>query len=424
MDDVVILGGGQAGAQVAFSLRDLGFDGPITIVSEEDRYPYQRPPLSKEYLKPGADPSLLTLREPEFYEQNGIDVLVGERVIGATMGDAGGELQGATGRRIRFDRLAIATGVEPRRLDVPGSGAEGVVYLRTADDADRLKAEIHGRGAGDGHVVIVGAGFVGLEFAAACRARDLSVTVIEAADRVLARGLGEVMSEAVANAHRERGTEILLDTNVVFVESDGGRVSSVTTSDGRTIAADLVVVGIGGLPRVAIAEHVGVETNNGIVVDEHCRTRVPGVVAAGDCAVMPVPWSDCPVRLESVPNALEQGRIAAGSLLGMELPYEATPWFWSDQGDLKLQMAGWTAGHDQVVVRGDRRSERFSALYYRRGALVSVEALNSPADFNAVKKALGAGISIPPDVARDAERPLRQVLAEIAGADSRENRSR
>lgn len=414
MSGVVIVGGGQAGAQVAFSLRDLGYPDSVTIVSDEDRSPYQRPPLSKGYLADDADPAALEFRDPDFYEHADIRLVLGEAVTAVTLEGDAGRVGTSSGRELPFDRLVIATGVQARRLDLDGADAAGVLSLRDVADADALRTELRRLEVTGGNVVLAGAGFIGLEIAAACRKRGLDVTVVEMAPRVLPRGIDETMSQAVAAAHGRRGIRLVLGAGVAHIRTVAGRVSSVVTSDGRDLPCDLLIVGIGAVPRVAVAELAGVPVADGIVVDQFCRTAVPRVLAAGDCATMTFPWSAKPIRLESVANAVEHGRIAAGSIMGCETAYAMPPWFWSDQGDVRLQMAGWTTGADDLVVRGDEASEKFSVLHYREGHLVGIEAMNSPSDFNAVRKALAASLSIDPDRARDAHSPLRDAIAPVA----------
>lgn len=412
MKSAVVIGGGQAGAQIALTLRELGFRGTVTLIGAEPHQPYQRPPLSKAYLNGESDQSSLELRSAEFYRDLGIDVVAGERVVSVIASDGHGSVTTDAGRSLLHDGLALATGVRARRLDVPGAEATGVHYLRTLEDAAELRAALARAEQMRHAVVVIGAGFIGLEIAAACTQRGIDVTVVEAADRVLARAVGLDMSRIVADAHRHRGVRILLESSVAEVLMDADRrATGIRTGDGLIIECGLVVVGIGSSPRIELAEELGLACRSGIIVNSVCQTSQPGIVAAGDCAVFHPSWSVRPVRLESVPNAIEQGRIAASTLLGMEAAEQGAPWFWSDQGDLKLQIAGWTADFDECVIRQGARPDRASAVYFTQGRLMGIEALNSPHDFNAVKRALSAGRSMPADQVADSSVPLKELLA-------------
>jgi 3-phenylpropionate/trans-cinnamate dioxygenase ferredoxin reductase subunit len=409
----LIVGASQAGLQLAVSLRDLGYDGPVTLVGEEEHPPYQRPPLSKTFLTGEQDAEALALRAPGFYREAGIDLLCGERVTHVALSPSGppgsGVATTAAGRTLAFDRLALTVGASPARLPVPTAGLDGILYLREIGDASRLRAQLEE--ARD--VVIVGGGFIGLETAAAARTLGKSVTVVEAADRLISRAVAPVVSEFYRRAHTERGTAVLLSAEVAAFSGRDGRVRGVELRDGRRLPADLVLVGIGAVPRTELAEQLGLHCAGGIVVDGHARTSEPSVVAAGDCTVLPNPLNGTGrVRLESVQNAIAQARVAAASLLGR---YDATttvPWFWSDQGDLKLQIAGLSTGYEECVVRGEPESERFSVLYYRDGRLLAVDAVNRPADYMAVRRALASGATIRPGAAADESVPLKSLIVD------------
>ena len=409
----LIVGASQAGLQLAVSLRQSGDTAPITLVGAEGRPPYQRPPLSKEFLTGGADLDTLALRTPAFYADSGISLVCGERITGLALRGHGPDGVAGTslGRELPFDRLALTVGARPRRLTLPGAGLDGICYLRDHGDATELRRRL----AAAAHVVVVGGGFVGLETAAAARAvGPASVTVVEAADRLMARAVAPVVSEFYHRAHLGRGTAIRLAAAVSGFEGAHGRVTGVLLADGSRLAADLVLVGVGVVPRTELAEQLGLECDGGIVVDTHARTSTPSVVAAGDCTVRPDPTTGRGrVRLESVQNAVAQAQVAAATLLGLEpepAAAGAVPWFWSHQGDLKLQMAGLSTGHDGYVVRGEPGEESFSVLYYRDGRLLAVDAVNRPADYMAVRKALSLGASIDPDLARDPATPLRSLI--------------
>ena len=410
----LIIGASQAGLQVAVTLRELGDTAPITLVGAEDHPPYQRPPLSKEYLSGTADGGTLAFRAPSFYADQSIDLVCGQRVAMVSLGPDGsgsGCARTEAGLELRFDRLALTTGARPRRLTVPGAELAGICYLRDLGDAEQLRTGL----AGARRVVVVGGGFVGLEAAAVARARGLEVTVVDAADRLIARAVAPVTSAFYAAAHRRRGTTVLLGTGVAGFGGSDGHVTTVELSDGRELPADLVVVGVGVVPRTELAEQLGLEVDGGIVVDRYARTSRPTVVAAGDCTVLPHPVTgEGRVRLESVNNAVTQGAAAAASLLGRPEVVPNVPWFWSNQGDLRLQIAGLAAGFDDHVVRGEPDSERFSVLYYREGRLLAVDAVNAPGDYMVVRRALTQGTTIPADRAADASTPLKQLLLAAA----------
>lgn len=411
----LVVGASQAGLQLAVSLRQLGEEGPITLVGAEPHAPYQRPPLSKEFLVGTATRESLALRAARFYAEAGIDLVLGEHVTELTLpgGHGAGAATTASGRVLRFDRLALTVGASARRLAVPGAELPGICYLRSLEDADALKAGLPAAT----HVVVVGGGFIGLEAAAAARAYGKDVTVVEVADRLLARAVAPVVSEFYRQAHVRRGTNVLLSTAVEgFTEADG-RVAGVRLGDGTVLPADLVVVGVGVVPATGLAEQVGLRCDGGIVVDDAGRTSDPAVVAAGDCTVQPHPMTDLgAVRLESVENAVTQASRAAAALLGQPAGRRAVPWFWSNQGDLRLQIAGVSTGYDDCVVRGEPQSEKFSVLYYRQGQLLACDAVNNPVDYMVVRKVLAQGGTIPPDRARDVSTPLKALLASGAAA--------
>ena len=408
---VLIVGGGQAAMHLASSLRELGWQAAVTIVSEEPRAPYQRPPLSKAFLSGNADPATLEFRSAERYEHERITVLTGQRVTGARAAAPGrpGVAVTESGGRLEFGHLALATGARPRRLAVPGSDLAGVCYLRDVAHALELRTRL----AAAERVLVVGGGFIGLEAAAAATARGKEVTVVEAADRLIGRVVAPVISDFYAAAHRRRGVRVLLGTAVsrfagTGPAETGAAVTGAHLSDGSFAAADLVVIGVGAEPRTELAEQLGLACAGGIVVDACARTSDPAIVAAGDCAVTPHPAAadGALVRFESYGHATDHAKVAAATLAGMPAPYDTVPWFWSDQGPLKLQIAGLAGGFDQTVLRGDPAAERFSVLYYRGGRLLAVHAVNSPRDYLAVRRALAAGQEIPAELAADADQPL------------------
>ena len=407
-----MVGAGQAGVELAVSLRQGGYQGTVTLVGAESHAPYQRPPLSKGYL--AGDGGTLTLRPAEFYRAHGIEVLRGVSVVGAVpvVGADPGHLVTDDGTTIAYDRLAITTGAGPRRLDVPGDGLPGVHYLRTVDDSDRLRAIV--AAPGTGRIVVVGGGFIGLEVAAVARTLGRRVTVVEAAPRLMPRAVAPVVSDFYAEAHLRRGVEIRLGTGVVALHGDD-RLREVELSDGTRLPADVAVVGVGIVPRTELATSLGLRVEGGIVVDAAGRTSDGVTVAAGDCVVAPHPLTgDGLVRLESVPGAVAQARVAAATLLGRPLRAAAVPWFWSDQYDLKLQIAGLADGHDATVVRRD--GDTLAVLYYRGETLLAVHAVNRVADYVAVRKALAARATIPAASATDPATPLAGLARPVTPA--------
>lgn len=407
----LIVGASQAGVQLAVSLREAGESGPITLVGAESHPPYQRPPLSKGFLAGHTDFTALRLRTPSYYAQQRIEVITGERVTQLHLppGEAGGIGAAITdrGRTLTFDRLALTVGARPRRLDLPGADLDGVCYLRSIEDAVRLRAKL----AEARRVVVVGGGFIGLETAAVARTHDREVVVVEAAERLLSRSVAPLVAEFYRQAHLRRGADIRLGAGVAAITGRAGRVERVELLDGSILPADVVLIGIGAVPRTELAAQLGLACDGGIIVDAYARTSEPSVVAAGDCTVSPDPRTGAGrVRLESVAHAVSQARVAAHTLAGRPTPYRDVPWFWSDQYDLKLHIAGSSDGHDEQVVRGDPSTEEFSVLYYRQGQLLGIHSVNRVADYMAVRRALASGATIPPDLAGNAARPLRDLL--------------
>lgn len=421
METTLIVGACQAGVQLAATLRDLGDTDPIVMIGEEAHRPYQRPPLSKGWLKGELEPDDVVLRTRQWFADREIALIAGDRVVTIHRESNGtGIAQTLGGRQIAFTRLALTTGAAVRRLALPGTDYRGVHYLRDADDAIALGPALAEPGAE--RVVVIGGGFIGLEAASAARQLGKHVTIVEGTGRLIGRAVAEPTSDFYREAHRRRGTEVLLGARLARIlgedASAAGRRGSVTgveLEDGRVIPADLVVIGIGVLPRVELAVQLGLEVAGGIVVDEACRTSDGRTVAAGDCAIMPNPYPagvGGMVRIESVNNALEQAKVAAATLLGRDAAYVSVPWFWSDQADLKLQIAGLSTGYDDVVVRGDPDAEKFAVLYYRDGRLIAADCVNQPAEFLAIKQALAKGKTIPPLAAADTAVPLKQSVVD------------
>ena len=409
----VVVGASQAGVQLAVSLRDAGYTAPITLVGAETHVPYQRPPLSKKPLTGPDDVAALVLRSESFYRDRGIELVLGHRIVRAERGASGGVVEMADGTLLPFRDLALAVGARARRLPVPGADLPGVVHLRNVDDAMEMWSRLDRAQ----HIVVVGAGFVGLEAAAVAAARGYRVTVVEAGERVMARAISPVMSDLFTAAHRRRGVEVLLGAGVARILGDvQGGVSGVQVSGGRVLPADLVVVGIGVEPRTELAASLGLACEGGIVVDEFSRASDGRTVAVGDCALMPnpAPGGSGRCRIESVNNAVEQAKNAAAALMGSAAPYRLTPWFWSDQADLKLQMVGDIASDDQIVLRGELSSESFTVLHFRGGMLAGAQCVNRPVDFTAVRAALSRGQTIPEAGVEDLAVPLKDLVREKA----------
>ncbi|TQE29221.1 pyridine nucleotide-disulfide oxidoreductase [Streptomyces ipomoeae] len=393
---VVIVGAGQAGVQLADSLREAGYEGAVTLVGDEPGLPGQRPPLSKEFLSTdGLSRQDVALRAERFYAERDIRLVIGRRVVRIDRARHTVELDDSS--ILGYGHLVLATGTRPRPLPVPGADLDGVLPLRTVEDAERLRSRM--RAARD--VVVVGAGFIGLEVAAACRAAGLRPVVVDIAERAMGRAVSAATSEFFAERHRALGTRLILGGGVSELLGRDGRVTAVRTSDGATLPADLVVVGVGVLPNTALAEAAGLDTGDGIVVDARLATSDPDISAIGDCAAFPDPRTGRRIRLESVQNAADQARCLAARLTGIPRPYTAPPWFWSYQGPLKLQIAGLSTGHDLAVVRGAVEDGRFSVFCYRDRELIAVESVNRAADHMTARKLLALGRSPAPEEAAD-----------------------
>lgn len=387
---VVVVGAGQAGVQVAESLRAYGFDGAITLLGAEPHGPYHRPPLSKEWLTGDVEAGQLVLRAPEALARKGITLRRGASAVAVDPDRRTVLLD--DGEELRFSGLALTTGACPRLLDLPGADARGVVALRTRDDATEVATAIDGCARSGRPLAVIGGGFIGLEVAAAARARGVSVTVLEAQPRLLSRTLPPVLSEWYAVLHRRHGVELVTGAAAAAITTDDGAATGVRLADGRWFPAALVLVGVGVTPDDALARAAGLDCAGGIVVDACGRTSDPAVVAAGDCTVTRLPGGSLR-RLESVQNAVEQGKAAAAALLGEDRPFTATPWFWSRQYDVRLQLAGLSGDADDWTARGDLAARSFSVYGFRGDRLVAAAAVNSPRDHLLARKLLDAGCS-------------------------------
>ncbi len=401
--NVVIVGGGQAGAQTALSLRQQGFSGRITIIGQEPVLPYERPPLSKDFLKGAVTRERLFMRPAETYAAQDISIRLGET---ATAVDRGAHLvRLGQGENVAYEKLVFATGGRVRTLDVPGADLPGVHYLRTIADVevyrDRLTA-----GA---RIVLVGGGYVGLEAAAVAAARGCNVTVIEVMDRVLARVTAPEISKFYAQVHRGHGVDIQTGIGVTRFSGDH-RVRRVHCGD-LVFDADLVVIGIGIVPNAEVAQAAGLEVSDGIVVDDCTRTADPDIYAVGDCSNHPSALYGGRQRVESVPNALGQGKACAAAILGKTEPFTEVPWFWSDQYDLKLQMNGISRDGDHMIIRGDMAARKFSACFLRDGVFVACQAVNLAKDFIQSKKLIAARMRPDPTRLADATIALKDLEA-------------
>ncbi len=392
---VIIAGAGQGGYQAAASLRENGFDGRIVLIGDEPGLPYQRPPLSKAYLTGGTTVDGLLLRHAPFYASHAIEYRERERVI--AIDRAGRSVRLASGEDLVYDHLIFATGARDRSLPIPGADLDGVMRLRTLGEAEALKQRL----GSVREVVVIGAGFIGLEFAAVAAKLGARVHVVEMAQRPMARAVSPDVSEHFHAAHAKAGASILFSAAVTRITGENGRASGVDTGDGLHLPADLVLVGIGVLPNSELAADAGLPVENGILVDELLLTADPAISAIGDCAAYPSRFASGRVRLESVQNAVDQARCVAARLVGRPAPYTAVPWFWSDQGGLRLQMVGLTAGHDTTVIRGDVEGGRFSVFCFKGGKLLGIESVNRPGDHMVGRRLLAGEPDLTPEQAAD-----------------------
>ncbi|MDR6861108.1 NAD(P)/FAD-dependent oxidoreductase [Variovorax guangxiensis] len=408
----LIVGAGHAGSELALAARQGGLAGRIVLLGEESALPYQRPPLSKDFLCGKADEQALALRPASAYDAAQIELRQGARVERIDRAEKVVTL--VDGTRLRYEKLALCTGGRPRPLVCEGMPAQGVAsnlfYLRTLADAEAMRQKIQ---TGT-RVVIVGGGYVGLEVAASARSLGAEVTVIEAQPRVLARVAGEAVSRFYESVHCEQGVSILTGVGIASVESEAGRIRAVNCSDGTRLPLDVLVAGIGMLPNTEAARAAGLAEEGGIPVDDLARTADPDIVAAGDCTLQRHPLYGPQMRIESVPNALEQARAAASWLCGKPKPNASVPWFWSDQYDLKLQMAGLSQGYDDCVLRGLPATRSFCAFYLRAGRLIAVDAVNRPGDFMAARRALAQQPPVDAAGLGDESVPLKELLAPAA----------
>jgi 3-phenylpropionate/trans-cinnamate dioxygenase ferredoxin reductase component len=409
---VAIVGAGQAGFQVAASLRELHWDGRIVLIGDEPHAPYQRPPLSKAFLLGDMEDARLALRPDAFYADRRVELLTGRRAVAISRAERSIALD--DGSTLAYQHLVLATGARNRPLPAPGVDLDGVFFLRTLHEASALRARL----AGAKSAVVIGAGFIGLEFAASAVKLGLEVTVLDVADRPMARALSRTMSAVFVREHEKLGVRLLFNTQVSRLIGEAGRVVGVQTANGQVLPADLVMVGVGVLPNSELAAACGLQVDNGVVVDEFMRTSDPHVSAVGDLAAHPNPHANGRrIRLESVQNATDQARCAAAAIAGRPAAYAALPWFWSTQGPLKLQMAGLppVAGGEEVV-RGERNSSTCSVFIFESGKLVCVESLNRAADHMLARRLLAEQAAVTPQQAADSGFDLKSLLQKPAAS--------
>jgi len=404
MSGLVVIGASYAGIEAALTAREAGYAEPVVVVSDETLLPYQRPPLSKEFLLDQVNAESLILRDEAVFASRRIELLLRHRVVAIDRHAERVVLAG--GAALGFDRLVIATGSRARRVAVRGAELDGVCYLRSAADAADLKARL-GRTS---EIVIVGGGFIGLEVASSAARLGKRVTVIEAASRLLERAVSPVVSRFLLDIHTRAGVAVKLGRSVSAMVGDGRRVMGIELEGGVRLGADLVVVGIGGIPNHELAAAAGLGCANGIVVDQHGRTARESIYAAGDCTTHFNRFAENWIRLESVQHAQDQGRTVGLAIAERHEPYNSVPRFWSDQHDLKLQIVGHGARRDHIVIRGSIEAGRFSVFNYRQGRLIGVDSINNTGDQMVARRLIAAGISPTPSQAEDSSCDLRSLL--------------
>lgn len=403
MSTTVIVGAGQAGSDLTSALRQMGYTGRIVLIGDEQAPPYRRPPLSKAYLSGDIGEEALYLKPLATYTKQNVELRTGVKV--AAIDRQAHTVTLDNGEIIKYDKLALTTGGHARRLPLPGAEKPNVHYVRTLEDIARLKEQFkEGR-----HLIIIGGGYIGLEAAAVGIKKGLKVTLVEALPRLLARVTGPELSQYYDGVHRRHGVDIRLGAGVQALEGND-QVETVILQDGTRIPADLLIVGIGLIPNTELAEQAGLAVDNGVLVDLYAQTSDPDIVAAGDCTNHENGFLGRRLRLESVPNASEQARVAAASILGQKVPHAGVPWFWSDQYALKLQMVGLSQGYDKVVIRGSMEADNFSAFYLKDGVVISVDTVNRPQDFMVGKKMVAAKMKVDPAVLADESIVLKTLV--------------
>lgn len=404
--DIVIVGAGHGGAQCAIALRQNGFAGTIMVVGREPEYPYERPPLSKDYFAREKAFERLLIRPPTFWAEKDVNFLLGTEVTAVDPADK--QLTLSDGRSLGYGKLVWATGGDPRRLSCAGADLAGVHAVRTRADCDALMAELDG---GAKRITVIGGGYIGLEAAAVLSKMALDVTLLEALPRVLARVAGEELSAFYQQEHRRHGVDLRLGVAVDSLEGKDGRVIGVKLADGEVLAADAVIVGIGIVPAVGPLLQAGAGGVNGVDVDAHCRTSLPDIYAIGDCAAFACDYAGRQImRVESVQNANDMATCVAKAICGDEQPYRAFPWFWSNQFDLKLQTAGINVGFDQAIIRGDPSDRSFSIIYLKQGRILALDCVNRVKDYVQGRKLVEAGAMLEPHLLADVDLPLKELV--------------
>lgn len=409
--DVVIVGAGQAGAQAAISLRQLGFDGSVAVIGDEKDLPYERPPLSKEYFAGDKSFERILIRPAVFWDERNVDMLLGRRVESV---DPAARVLMAGDEQIAYETLIWCTGGSPRKLTCSGADAINIHAVRRRDDVDAMMAKLDQID----HVTIIGGGYIGLEAAAVLSKFGKKVVLIEALDRVLARVAGEDLSRFYEAEHRAHGIDLRTGARMDCIEITNGKATAVLMADGERIATDMVIVGIGIVPETAPLIAAGAAGGNGVDVDEYCRTSLPGIYAVGDCAAHTNRFAGgARMRLESVQNANEQAKIAAAHILGNEIPYDAVPWFWSNQYDLKLQTVGISTGFDQSILRGDPLTRSFSVVYLKQGKVIALDCVNAVKDYVQGRALVASGAMLDQIQLRNSSIALKEVAIAAVSVD-------
>ena len=404
----VIVGTGQAGFQTAASLRSEGYEEPITLIGEEPHIPYQRPPLSKGFPLGQQDFESIQLRPGRFYQDHHIDLLAGKRVTAIDRHERQVRLE--SGARIPYERLVLAVGARNRKLAVDSGDLDDVLYLRSLEEAMAVKERL--QSAQD--IVVIGGGFIGLEIAAVACTLGKSVTVLEALPRLMSRAVAPIISDFFRELHASRGVKIICDASVSEISGSRGKVQKVVLRSGTAFPADLVMVGVGIVPNVELAQEAGLSVANGIAVNEYLETDDEDIFAIGDCAEHPCVFAGGRVRLESVQNAADQALRVATTIAGRRSCYCALPWFWTDQFDIKLQMAGISQGHERIVTRGDAESRKLSVFYFKQDRLVAIDSINRPLDHMIGRKLIAGGVPLTPEQAADETVDLRKLEHAVA----------
>ena len=394
MTKVLIVGGGHAGANTAFALRKDGFDGEIIIISDEGYLPYHRPPLSKDFLKQNLAIEKMSFKSADFYEEQKISINLDTQINSIDLTSNHAITEDAS---FNFDYLVFATGASPRLLPMENADSKNLFYLRQITDVLSMHKQI----TPHKEIVLIGGGYIGLEVASAMIELGLKVTILEAEERILQRVTSPEVSQFYNDFHSKKGVRIICNAKVTNLNAENQMINSVSLESGETLAADIVLVGIGAIPNTQLAASIGLECDNGIKTDQYCRTSIPNILAVGDCTSSFNSLYNKEFRLESVPNALAQSKVASSSILGNELFNNEMPWFWSDQYDLKLQMAGLSSGYDECHIIGDTDSAEFIACYGKEGYLIALDSVNQSRQFMLFKKALGNGFKLEMSLIKD-----------------------